>query len=690
MSRRHSPAFAIIHRKIIHGVPMRQGRSTFLANRLRELAWGCGFGALLTPPAVHALSLEGIRVRSHLGQPFEAVIPVGRAPNETLESACFSVAAAGDALPGIGRVRASFDRARSQLVLRSPALVREPLSEITVSVRCASAPALDRTFLVVLDPPQAATDSALARADDAGDTSAASAPPAGRAAQPVRAVSEPPATRDAPVEPPVARASEPVGLPSPRRAARPPAVAIEAGSRYLVLPGDTLSSVAERVRGRPAGTLWRFAAQIHARNLSAFVDGNPDRLRAGVTLVIPSIGTERPAGEAAMPPVQTASTEPVALAPREPANAPVVDRFALSTTLSGESLQRIRSRQDDAEATQPATARVDALAGTAQDVHATYAADAVASISGAQGAGVVADGDAAGVAAGDAARAAVSRAEPAPIAQAAPQESASDGPAHPGSWLRWIVTALGAVLVGAVLGGIGVRIVIWRRQAAELHRRQSMRRASGLERSIRLDHGIIVKEHPAGTPLTVDASTQEIAAIRPAAAPPAPIRAMPAAASVPTLPPEAGLLDFATESHGAVTLELEGPLTDLDLLLPEVSETATGLHETPTVAAATTPSETLDASRQYSVDTDLMELAYRDETIVDADPDATVRLETQAEAVILDDQDAVAADALTSDLPEDTVLDTGRADVATVIALRGREDTQELVAPKRARASRKA
>jgi hypothetical protein len=95
------------------------------------------------------------------------VVSIGRAPNETLDSACFSVGGPGGGLPGIGGVRVSFDRAHGQLVLRSPAPVREPLSEITIRARCAGAPALDRTFLVMLDPPEAQADSALARANDA-------------------------------------------------------------------------------------------------------------------------------------------------------------------------------------------------------------------------------------------------------------------------------------------------------------------------------------------------------------------------------------------------------------------------------------------------------------------------------------------------------------------------------------------
>jgi hypothetical protein len=673
---------------------MRQGRSTFLANRLRELAWGCGFSALLTPPAVQSLSLAEISVRSHLGQPFEAVVSIGRAPNETLDSACFSVGGPGGGLPGIGGVRVSFDRAHGQLVLRSPAPVREPLSEITIRARCAGAPALDRTFLVMLDPPEAQADSALARANDARRAPVDSAGSAERAAAPVpvadsREIAAPHDTRSMQAAPPVARANERAGLPSPRRAPRPPAVAIEAGSSYLVQPGDTLSSVAERVRGRPHGSLWKFAADIHARNPAAFVGGDPDRLRAGVTLVIPSLDAGRLHSEAA---AQAAFVEPVALAPREPATTPVVNRFALSTALSGDSLEKIRSRERaDAEGAETAAA----LDAKPQGVLAARPADAVALDSESHRDAAPTDGAAAQAGATDARASRAPHARTAAVADATTheptRERAPAGPAHHGSWLRWIVSALGAVLFGALLGGFAMRVVIWRRQAAELHRRQSMRRASGLERSIRLDHGIIVKEHPAGTPLTIDASTQEIAAIRPVAQPvAAPIRMTSPPDTARSPESDAGFLDFATASPGEITLQLEGPLTDLDLLLPEVPDSSMDLNDIPTVAAATTPRETLDDSRQYSVDTDLMELAYRDETIAEADPDATVRLEMHEQPAAVEVHGAEAYDRLEYDPLDDTVLDYERADVSTVIALRDREDAEEPAPPKRARASRKA
>jgi hypothetical protein len=252
---------------------------------------------------------------------------------------------------------------------------------------------------------------------------------------------------------------------------------------------------------------------------------------------------------------------------------------------------------------------------------------------------------------------------------------------------------LGAVVLGAVLGGIGVRIVIWRRQAAELHRRQSMRRASGLERSIRLDHGIIVKEHPAGTPLTVDASTQELAAIRlveQRAVAPAP--AVAPVDDAPTVRSSAAPLYFATEAADEVTLQIGGPLTDLDLLLPEMPDLPLlpDASEIPTdVIATASQGEPRVDSRQFALDTDLMEIAYRDETAHASDPDATVRIAAPDAAT--DAPASQAGDHLVAEPLDDTLLVQEHTDASTVVVSLWDGNKEEEIAPEpRARAAGKA
>ena len=73
-------------------------------------------------------------------------------------------------------------------------------------------------------------------------------------------------------------------------------------------------------------------------------------------------------------------------------------------------------------------------------------------------------------------------------------------------------------------------------------------------------------------------------------------------------------------------------------------------------------------SQQFTVDTDLMELAYRDEPGGDADPDATVRLEMQDEPAPADARPE-ARDDVESDPLADTLLDCERVDDSNVVAL---------------------
>jgi hypothetical protein len=694
---------------------MRQGLSTFVGKRVRELAWCCAFSALLSPAAVQSLSLDEIRVRSHLGQPLEAVIPVDSARHETLDAACFSIAVPDDGLPGIERVRASFDRASGELVLRSGSPIREPLNEITVRVRCAGVPALERSFLVVLDPPDVQAQSVFARVaaapraplaspsvrdDTVARSGKADAATAGRTSDAT--------TRAA--EAPVVHMPAPVGLPSPRRAPRPlataPAVALEPGSSYLVQPGDTLSSISARVRGRPDGAPGAVAARIHARNPLAFLDGNPDRLLAGAKIVIPPLDSESlDAGAVAHAGLE--SVPSVALPTHEGGAAPDLHHFVLSTTFSGASMANVELRRrgitqavDGAASRLPAHAPKPEAPRAAQPTDAVVletrteddvaAADALmhARIPGAEDASSLRSDAVAAAAVADSS----ARSAPAAEAPAARPDTAATGSSH-SSTLRWIVSALGAVLVGAVLGGIGVRIVIWRRQAAELHRRQSMRRASGLERSIRLDLGIVVKEHPAGTPLTVDASTQELAAIRllqQRTVAPTPVLAP--ADVEPTARSGAVHFDFAREVADEVTLQIESRLTDLDLVLPEMPDLPLLIEtgEVPTdIVTAATQREPLVEPRPFAADTDFMELAYRDETAKAGDPDATVRVEAQGAAI-----DALASQAYDrseADPLDDTLPACERADESKVVVSLWNGTEEEETAPEpRARAAGKS
>lgn len=80
--------------------------------------------------------------------------------------------------------------------------------------------------------------------------------------------------------------------PAPRLAQRPrlqrSADPIQPGISYRVREGDTLSTIAERIDGRPANSTWQLADLIFAANPRAFVRGNPDLIKLGSTISIPT------------------------------------------------------------------------------------------------------------------------------------------------------------------------------------------------------------------------------------------------------------------------------------------------------------------------------------------------------------------------------------------------------------------
>ena len=59
-------------------------------------------------------------------------------------------------------------------------------------------------------------------------------------------------------------------------------------SRYLVQSGDSLSQIASRIENRTVA-LWPAVAEIFAANPDAFLDNDPDLLKAGSWLVIPDL-----------------------------------------------------------------------------------------------------------------------------------------------------------------------------------------------------------------------------------------------------------------------------------------------------------------------------------------------------------------------------------------------------------------
>lgn len=283
---------------------------------------------LAAPIATYALELGEASIQSGLGQSLLVEIPYRLAANEQLTPSCISLAPArsnANTLPiytPAGQVSLSSTHIR----IAGNSRVFEPLIGINVEVRCDTAPHFMRSYQLFVDPP---ISVASARAESAPVT-ARTAPPsaiAPVAAAPVAVAPVAPAAVAMPVAPAPTQPRDNASA----RARGQDGGAVVQGQTYRIVRGDTLSGIAARIEGRTT-TIRAAADAIFAANPEAFARGNPDFIKAGSTIMIPSLGTAQPApvraAPAAVAEVREAPAAPVASAPApapaEAVQAPVV------------------------------------------------------------------------------------------------------------------------------------------------------------------------------------------------------------------------------------------------------------------------------------------------------------------------------------------------------------------------------
>lgn len=344
--------------------------AAFFRRRRVEAIAAASVVALSSYSQAYALSISEIKVQSALGQPLRATVDIGVAPGEIVNTRCLRVRPPKDGgMPGVGSVSLSMASKLNTVELRikGAAPMREPMTEMVLSIECAGTPTMTRSFLVLLDPPSAINQTLSAAPPTAVPSSALPAANAsgtdGRAAQPERASA---------TVAPQARA----------RARTAPNMPIEAGSRYVVQPGDILSVIASRVADRPEYSVWPIAQRIYDTNPHAFDSQTPDSLRVGAALDIPRLvgnlavaGTPQQVRRVSTRPTAATSPRRVAKAARptprtnppvtpaanptgeramrlvsSPRRSPIVlprtiDTFAISPGLSALSLDRLRKRQ---------------------------------------------------------------------------------------------------------------------------------------------------------------------------------------------------------------------------------------------------------------------------------------------------------------------------------------------------------
>ena len=211
-------------------------------------------GSLIAVP-VAALELGEVKVHSTLGQPLRASIAYALGPNEAITDTCVSLQAnmGASGLPSVSR--ASMIVADGVIAITGSSIIREPLVTMQLNVRCPYTAQLSREYMMFIDP--------------AGTTAAAIVAPTA-----AHAASQP-------------QISSPVSTRAPVRRHPVNHEPIAGATRHQVQPGESLSVIAQRVADRPVG-VWKTADIIFADNPDAFIDNDPNKLKAGSWLSIPS------------------------------------------------------------------------------------------------------------------------------------------------------------------------------------------------------------------------------------------------------------------------------------------------------------------------------------------------------------------------------------------------------------------
>lgn len=235
-------------------------------------------GGLAAAPAT-ALELGDIKVHSTLGQPLRASIQYALGPHEAVSDTCVTLAPtrSADGLPSIDQ--ASMIVAGGVIAITGSSIVREPLVTMRVNIRCQYTAQLTRDYMMFIDPAGTATQPVAAPATtQIASPSRQSAPALN---QPAVAVRRRPANR------------EPIGD----------------VTRYQVRPGDSLSEIVQRIENRPIA-LWPAVNAIFDANPNAFIDNDPNKLKAGSWLLIPDFVAGDSATSAVAARVDSTSSEP--------------------------------------------------------------------------------------------------------------------------------------------------------------------------------------------------------------------------------------------------------------------------------------------------------------------------------------------------------------------------------------------
>ena len=212
-------------------------------------------GTSLAALPASALELGEMTIQSRLGQPLRASIAYALAPNEQLSDYCVTMrpGPSVSGLPGFGPATVSVANGVILLTGRTP--VREPMVSAHLVVNCPYSANLSREYMLFIDP----------------------------------LISTQPTTatlQTAPQAEPIAITPTAIERPVTVIAAEPVQKDIGTATSYQVQAGESLSMIAQRIENRTVG-LWPAVNAIFAANPDAFMNNDPNLLKAGSWISIP-------------------------------------------------------------------------------------------------------------------------------------------------------------------------------------------------------------------------------------------------------------------------------------------------------------------------------------------------------------------------------------------------------------------
>ncbi len=293
---------------------------------------------VLDPGIASAVSLGELSIDSVLNQPLSASVPVRVNRGEVLTGDCVTIPEqSGDELSKLRtpelRIPSTERPGTYSIRITTRQPLFEPMYEFAIRVNCLGTPLLLKHYVLMLDLP--GLPAPLSR-----QTMRGSSDTIGPAVSESAVQAQQPKRRSAPAD---RRDSARTPVPASSRS-QVLSKLIEPGADYRVSGGDTLSSIASRVKGRPSGSVWDVADWIYAANPYAFVNADPDVIKRGAMLRIPAPGYWETG------PVTATVSEPTITAEPETAAAPLpilgnaIEPGTFYRVSSGDCLSNIAER----------------------------------------------------------------------------------------------------------------------------------------------------------------------------------------------------------------------------------------------------------------------------------------------------------------------------------------------------------